>query len=97
MNALFWLWNKFMYVIELLHYCSENSKHFDKIKKIQICKIEDNSIENMLTKNAYVYQHDNTLHVSNPENYNLYTEHLVKDFLHNLVMLKSECFRAFLL
>jgi len=22
MNALFWLWNKFMYVIELLHYCS---------------------------------------------------------------------------
>ena len=22
MNALFWLWNKFMHVIELLHYCS---------------------------------------------------------------------------
>ena len=22
MNALFWFWNKFMYVIELLHYCS---------------------------------------------------------------------------
>ena len=77
------------YGIELLNYCSENSKHFDKIKKIQICKIEDNSIENMLTKNAYVYQHDNTLHVSNPENYNLYTEYLVKDFLHNSPKLKK--------
>lgn len=77
------------YGIELLNYCSKNSEQFEKIKHIQINKIQDNSVENMLTKNAYVYQHDNTLHVSNPEQYNLYTEYIVKDLLHNSPKLKK--------
>ena len=44
---------------------------------------------NIFTKNAYVYQDDNTLHVSNPENYGIYIEELVKEFLKDSPKLKK--------
>ena len=69
------------YGIQLLDFCMLNKEYFELIKKVKIEKIQDNSVENMFTKNAYVYQGDNTLHVSNPENYQMY----VQDISHNLL------------
>ena len=69
------------YGIDLLKFCIGNKKYFEHIKEIKIHKIKDNYIDNMFTKNAYIYQGDNTLHVSNPENYQMY----VQDLSHNLL------------
>ena len=77
------------YGIRLLEFCSKNDEYFQIIKQIQIHKIKDNTILNIFTKNAYVYQDDNTLHVSNPENYGIYIEELVKEFLKDSPKLKK--------
>lgn len=77
------------YGIKLLEFCSINTEYFDKIKKIKIEKIKDNTVNNIFTKNAYVYQNDNTLHVSNPENYQLYLNEISHDLLDGSPKLKK--------
>jgi len=44
------------YGIDLLKFCIGNKKYFEHIKEIKIHKIKDNYIDNMFTKNAYIYQ-----------------------------------------
>ena len=73
----------------LLGFCSQNQEYFDKIKKINIKIIDDNVVENIFTKNAYFYNNKNTLHVSNPDNFNLYISNICSEFLHNSPNLKK--------
>jgi len=77
------------YGISLLRFCIGNEEYFDKIKQVKINKIQDNTVCNMLTKNAYFYQSDNTLHVSNPENYQIYLQEITHNLLDKSPKLKK--------
>ena len=77
------------YGISLLRFCIGNKEYFDKIKQVKINKIQDNTVCNMLTKNAYFYQSDNTLHVSNPENYQIYLQEITHNLLDKSPKLKK--------
>jgi len=66
---------------KLLKFCIDNDRYFDKIKKIKVPRISDNNMDNIFTKNAYIYHQKNTLHVSNPDKFLNY----VKDITRNLL------------
>ena len=74
---------------KLLKFCSNNEEYFNKIKKVSIKKITDNSIYNIFTKNAYIYNNQNTLHVSNPENFDSYLTDITNEFLKDSPILKK--------
>lgn len=73
---------------KLLKFCSNNEEYFSKIKKISIKKINDNNIYNIFTKNAYIYNNQNTLHVSNPEHFGTYLTDITSEFLKDSPILK---------
>ena len=79
------------YGIELINYVaqSQNEDIFTKIKMINIPMIQDNSIENMMTKNSYFYQDKNTLHVSNVDSFMNYVTEITHTLLHNSPKLKN--------
>lgn len=74
---------------DMLKFCANNQEYFDKIKQISIKKINDNSIDNIFTKNAYIYNPHNTLHVSNPEIFSKYVNDLTALFLKDSPKLKN--------
>ena len=74
---------------KLLEFCIDNEEYFDKIKKISIKKITDNSIDNIFTKNAYIYNNQNTLHVSNPTSFSDYVQNLSLNLLKDSPVLKK--------
>lgn len=74
---------------KLLKFCSNNERYFDKIKKISIPKIQDNTIDNIFTKNAHIYNNKNTLHVSNPDHFGIYVQNITSEFLKDSPNLKK--------
>ena len=79
------------YGIELIDFVlqSQDEEIFTKIKMISISMIQDNSIENMMTKNSYFYQDKNTLHVSNVSSFMDYVNEMTNELLHNSPKLKN--------
>ena len=79
------------YGIELIDFVSQSQDEeiFTKIKMINIPMIQDNSIENMMTKNSYFYQDKNTLHVSNVDSFMNYVSEMTHELLHNSPKLKN--------
>lgn len=77
------------YGIKLLNFCSNNDEMFNIIKKISIQRIQDNNIENIFTKNACMYNNKNTLHVSNPTNFDEYVKSITSDLLKDSPNLKK--------
>lgn len=74
---------------DMLYFCKDNNDLFNIINKISVSKIKDNNINNIFTKNSYIYHDHNTLHVSNPINYVNYICELTNDFLNNSPKLKN--------
>ena len=74
---------------KMLMFCSNNEERFKHIKKISILKINDNCIENIFTKNAYIYNNQNTLHVSNPTSFSTYVKDLSEELLKDSPKLKN--------
>lgn len=74
---------------KLLKFCNNNQEYFDKIKKVSIKKINDNIIDNVFTKNAYIYNSQNTLHVSNPPSFSKYVNDLSSGLLDGSPKLKN--------
>ena len=77
------------YGIKLLKFCSDKDEMFNIIKKVSIPRIQDNNIENIFTKNAYMYNDKNTLHVSNPDNFDNYVNSITTDLLKDSPNLKK--------
>ena len=77
------------YGIEMLKFVSNKEDFFSLIKEITINVIQDNSLENMLSKNSYFYSNKNTLHVSFQENFHKYITDLTAELLHNSPKLKN--------
>jgi len=77
------------YGIELVKFVSNNEDYFSLIKEIKIDVINENNLENMLSKNSFFYNDKNTLHVSNQENFHRYTVELTNELLMDSPKLKN--------
>ena len=77
------------YGIDLVKFVSNNEDFFNLIKQIKIDIINDNSLENMLSKNSFFYNDKNTLHVSNQENFHRYIVELTNELLLDAPKLKN--------
>lgn len=73
----------------MLLFCQNNEEYFSRIKHIKIDKINDNKIENIFTQNSYIYSENNTLHVSNPDNFTNYVNNITEEFLKDSPKLKK--------
>jgi len=77
------------YGIEVVKFVSNNEDNFNLIKEIKIDVINENNLENMLSKNSFFYNDKNTLHVSNQENFHRYTVDLTNELLIDSPKLKN--------
>ncbi len=77
------------YGMNILLFCKDNEEYFEKIKHIKVAKINDNKVENIFTKNSYIFSEHNTLHVSNPTNFSIYVNDITEDFLRDSPKLKK--------